>query len=224
MSSIFPVFSSEPGTCSSLESGLTPWNHASDIFSMFDSPACLVEVDPGLEKTNSCPIQTKNNPNPGLEDKPFNNTGLSTFLPDKDERRKKRKKSNRESARRSRIKKQKHLEEVRSQLNQLNTENRDLVNGLRYVMHHCQHAKMESDRIRLEHKILHDKLLNLRQALVLRQVQQSSTCTCVDSTVVTVHQNPSMIKDRVIWDLRRKPFWEIIDQTGILLLVFNISF
>ncbi|KAG2293627.1 hypothetical protein Bca52824_040296 [Brassica carinata] len=188
MSSIFPVFSSEPGTCSALESGLTPWNHASDIFSMFDSPVCPVEVNPGLEKTNSCPIQTKNNPNPGLED---------THLPDKDERRKKRKKSNRESARRSRIKKQKHLEEVRSQLNQLNTENRDLVNRLRYFMHNCQHAKMESDRLRLEHKILIDKLLNLRQALVLRQVQQSSTRACVESTVVTVYQNPSMIRDHV---------------------------
>lgn len=219
MSSNFTVFSSEPGTCSALESGLTPWNHASDIFSMFDSPVCPVEVNPGLEKTNSCPIQTRNDPNPGLED---------THLPDKDERRKKRKKSNRESARRSRIKKQKHLEEVRSQLNQLNTENRDLVNRLRYFMHHCQHAKMESDRLRLEHKVLLDKLLNLRQALVLRQVQQSSTCACVESTVVTVyHQNPSMIWDHVNWVLRRKQYCVVIDQAGIIttvLLVFNICF
>ncbi|CAF2088281.1 unnamed protein product [Brassica napus] len=169
MSSNFTVFSSEP-----------------DIFSMFDSPVCPVEVNPGLEKTNSCPIQTRNDPNPGLED---------THLPDKDERRKKRKKSNRESARRSRIKKQKHLEEVRSQLNQLNTENRDLVNRLRYFMHHCQHAKMESDRLRLEHKVLLDKLLNLRQALVLRQVQQSSTCACVESTVVTYGLSSESVND-----------------------------
>ncbi|CAH8364067.1 unnamed protein product [Eruca vesicaria subsp. sativa] len=201
MSSIFPVFSSEPGSCSVLETGFTPWDDASDLFSMFDSPVCPVEVNPGLEKTNSFPIQTKNNSNPGLEDKPFNQTGLNVFLPDKDERRKKRKRSNRESARRSRIKKQKHIEEVKSHLNQLTTKNRELVNRLRYVMHYCQRAKMENDRLRLEQQILHDKLLNFRQALVLRQVQQSSTCatcSCVDSTVVTVHQNPSMIRDHLI--------------------------
>ncbi|KAF8059542.1 hypothetical protein N665_1229s0006 [Sinapis alba] len=199
MSSIFPVFSSEPGNCSALESGLTPWDDSPDLSSIFDSLVCPMEVNPGLEKTNPCQSQNKNNLNPGLEDKPFNQTGLiNVFLPDKDERRKKRKRSNRESARRSRLRKQKHVEEVRSQLNKLNIENRDLVNRLRYVMHHCQHAKMESDCLRLEHKLLHDKLLNLRQALVLRQVQQSSTRACVDSTVVTVRQNPSMIKDHVI--------------------------
>lgn len=209
MSSIFPVFSSEPGTCSALESGLTPWNHASDIFSMFDSPVCPVEVNPGLEKTNSCPIQTKNNPNPGSED---------THLPDKDERRNKRKKSNRESARRSRIKKQKHLEEVRSQLNQLKTENRDLLNRLRYFMHNCQHAKMESDRLRLEHKVLLDKLLNLRQALVLSPAELNMCmrweyrCNGLSESV--------MIRDHVNWDLRRKQYCVVIDQAGILLLYY----
>ncbi|KAG2327173.1 hypothetical protein Bca52824_009901 [Brassica carinata] len=176
MSSTFPVFSSElvlPNYVPALESGFPLWDDAPDLFSIFGSLVCPVEVNPGLEKTNL----------------------------DKDERRKKRKRSNRESARRSRIKKQKHLEDVRSQLNQLNTDNRDLVNRLRYVMHHCQHAKMENDRLRLEHQTLHDKLLNLRQALVLRQSQQSSTCvtwSCVDSTVVTVHQNPSMITEHVM--------------------------
>ncbi|KAL0721562.1 hypothetical protein Bca4012_036161 [Brassica carinata] len=204
MSSTFPVFSSElvlPNYVPALESGFPLWDDAPDLFSIFGSLVCPVEVNPGLEKTNLGQAQNKNYPNPGLQDKPFNQSGLNVFLPDKDERRKKRKRSNRESARRSRIKKQKHLEDVRSQLNQLNTDNRDLVNRLRYVMHHCQHAKMENDRLRLEHQTLHDKLLNLRQALVLRQSQQSSTCvtwSCVDSTVVTVHQNPSMITEHVM--------------------------
>ncbi|CAH8390520.1 unnamed protein product [Eruca vesicaria subsp. sativa] len=138
---------------------------------------------------------------PGLANKPSNQTGLNIFLLEKDERRRKRRKSNRESARRSRMKKQKHLNDVRSQLNQLNTENHELGNKLRYVMHHCQHANMENDRLRLEHQILRDKLLNLRQALMLRKFQQSSTCatwSCVNSTVVTVHQNPLMLRDHVI--------------------------
>ncbi|KAL0692099.1 hypothetical protein Bca4012_059279 [Brassica carinata] len=203
MSSILPGFLSQPivpNHVQTLETRFTPWDdHASDLFSIFDSPVCPVEVNPAVEKPNSC--QTLNNPCPDMEDKPFNLTGLNVIFPKKDERQKKRKKSNRESARRSRMKKQKYLDDLRSQLNQLNTENRQLGNQLRYVMHHCQHANMENDRLRLEHQILHEKLLNLRQALVLRQIQQSSTCatwSCVNSTVVTVHQNPSMLRDHVI--------------------------
>ncbi|ESQ31264.1 hypothetical protein EUTSA_v10005352mg, partial [Eutrema salsugineum] len=172
MSSLSPVFSSEPA----LASGFTTWD-ASDLFTILDDTSlCPVEVNPGPGNTNSCQIQNQCYPNPGFKDKPFNQTGLNVVLPDKDDRREKRKKSNRESARRSRMKQQKHLEDVRSQFHQLKRDNRELENQLRYAMHHCQHAKIEKDRLRLEHHILQEKLLNLRQVLVLRQIQQSSTC------------------------------------------------
>lgn len=204
MSSISPVCSSEPiftNHVPALETGFTPWD-ASDLFSIFDSPVSPMEVNPGLEKiTNSSQIQNQSYPTPCLEDKPLNRTGSNGAFSDKDERRKKRKLSNRESARRSRMKKQKHLEDIRSQLNQLKTENRVLVNRLRYVLDQCQRAKVENDRLRLEHRILHENLFNLRQALMLRQIQQSSTCatwSCINSTVVTVRQNPSMIENHVI--------------------------
>ncbi|KAJ4887586.1 basic leucine-zipper 5 [Raphanus sativus] len=205
MSSILPGFLSQPEVANhvlTLETRFIPWDDgASDLLSIFDSPVCPVEVNPAVEKKNSCQILNKSHSCPDMEDKPSNLTGLNVCFPKRDEWQKKRKKSNRESARRSRMKKQRYLDDLRSQLNQLNTENREIGNQLRYVMHYCQHANMENDRLRLEHKILHEKLLNLRQALVLRQIQQSSTCatwSCVNSTVVTVHQNTSMLRDHVI--------------------------
>ncbi|VVB18172.1 unnamed protein product [Arabis nemorensis] len=204
MSSISPVFPSEPVLANhvpALESGFTPWDDASDLFSIFDSPVSPAEINPGLEKKNPCQIQNQSYFNPRLKDIPLNRTGSNDAFSENDERRKKRKLSNRESARRSREKKQKHLEDMSSQLNQLKIENQALVNQFRYVLDQCQRAKMENARLRLEHHILHEKLLNLRQALVLRQIQQSSTCatwSCINSTVVTVQQNPSMITNHVI--------------------------
>ncbi|EOA14598.1 hypothetical protein CARUB_v10027849mg [Capsella rubella] len=184
-----------------LETGFTPWDDASDLFSIFNSPVRPMEVNPGLDKINPTQIQNQRYSSPGFKDKPLKHTGSSGVSSDKDDRRKKRKLSNRKSAQRSRIKKQKHLEDVRSKLNQLKFENRELKNRLRYVLYHCERAKMESDGLRLEHRALHEKLLSLRQALVMRQIQQNSTCatwSSVNTTVVTVQRNPSMMRDHVI--------------------------
>ncbi|KAL1196457.1 bZIP transcription factor 44 [Cardamine amara subsp. amara] len=205
MSTISPVFSSEPVLANhvpALETGFTPWDDTSDLFSFFNSSVYPVEVNPGLEKTNSSQIQNQSFHNSGVRDKPLNRTGSNRVSSDKAEWRKKRKLSNRKSAQRSRIKKQKHLEDVRRELSQLKIQNRELINRLRYVLYHCQRATIESDGLRLEHDVLREMLLNIRQALVMRQIQQqSSTCatwSCINSTVVTIQQNPSMIRDHVI--------------------------
>ncbi|XP_010463712.1 PREDICTED: basic leucine zipper 43-like [Camelina sativa] len=205
MSTISPVLSSEPILSNQLpawETGFTSWGEESDLFSIFNSPVSPMEINPGLDKTNPSQIQNQRYSSPGLKDKqPLHHTSSNGVSSDKDERRKKRKLSNRKSAQRSRIKKQKHLEDVRSKLNQLKFENRELDNRRRYVLYHCERIKMENDRLRLEHHALHEKLLNLRQALVMRQIQQNSTCatwSCVNSTIVTVNRNPSMMRDHVI--------------------------
>ncbi|AEE78587.1 putative transcription factor bZIP family [Arabidopsis thaliana] len=154
MSTISPVFSTEPGLLTSVlpafETSFTPWD-ISHLFSVFDS---LIDPKPVSTHDYGSVNQI------GSDMSPTDNT---------DERKKKRKLSNRESAKRSREKKQKHLEEMSIQLNQLKIQNQELKNQLRYVLYHCQRTKMENDRLLMEHRILHDKLLNIRQVLMFRQ-------------------------------------------------------
>ncbi|KAF2543111.1 hypothetical protein F2Q70_00036065 [Brassica cretica] len=189
MSTISPVFSCEPGLTAPVqasEGGFTSWD-ISHLFSFLDSSS-----------TNIIPDSASEYLRPGS----VNRTGSNVDLTDcTDERRKKRKSLNRESAKRSRVKKQKHLDEISVQLNQLKIQNRKLKNQLRYIYYHCQRTKMENDRLRLEHRMLHDTLLNVRQVLMLCQIESSSECATWsydNSTVVTVQQDPSVITNHVI--------------------------
>ncbi|EOA25285.1 hypothetical protein CARUB_v10018599mg [Capsella rubella] len=184
MSTISPVFSAEPSLATfvpAFETGFTPWD-ISHLFSVFDSSSSLDDPIPSFSTHDVAPT-TKNIT---------------------DERKKKRKLSNRESAKRSREKKQKHLEEMSIQLNQLKTQNQDLTNQLRYVLYHYRRTNTENDRLRLEHRILQDKLLNMRQVLMFRQILERSSTNCAtwpcdnNSTVVTVQQDPSIITNHVI--------------------------
>ncbi|CAH8376726.1 unnamed protein product [Eruca vesicaria subsp. sativa] len=163
MSTISPVSSREPGLTTPFpasETGFTSWD-ISDLFSFLDSSSTDLLPDLAHEYQSPASVnRTSSNVDP---------------MDSTDERRKKRKLSNRESAKRSRVKKQKHLEEMSIQLNQLKFENRELTNQLRYVYYHSQRINMENDRLRLEHRMLYDTLLNIR-VLMLRQTERSSNC------------------------------------------------
>ncbi|XP_027179696.1 basic leucine zipper 25-like [Coffea eugenioides] len=89
-----------------------------------------------------------------------------------DERKRRRMLSNRESAKRSRMRKQKHLENLRNQVSRLRIGNRELVNRLRVVTHHCQLVRTDNDRLRSESVILRQRLWDIRQVLLVRQLQQ----------------------------------------------------
>ncbi|KAF8098489.1 hypothetical protein N665_0266s0057 [Sinapis alba] len=165
MSTISPVISCEPGLTThvpAFETGFTPWD-ISHLFSVFDSSMNLI---PHSTQEYLIPDSSVNRSGPDVV--PIDNHT--------DERRKKRKLSNRESAKRSRVKKQKHLEDMNIQLNQLKTENRELENQIRYVLHHSQRTETENNRLRLEQRMLHSTLLNIRQVLMLHQIDRSSDC------------------------------------------------
>ncbi|KAA0036398.1 Ocs element-binding factor 1 [Cucumis melo var. makuwa] len=89
-----------------------------------------------------------------------------------DERKRRRMESNRESARRSRLRKQKHLENLRNLVNKLKVENRELSNRLRFTIYEVNRVRTENDHLQTEHTILRRKLMCSRQLLIFRQYQR----------------------------------------------------
>ncbi|KAH7566723.1 hypothetical protein ACOSP7_023347 [Xanthoceras sorbifolium] len=146
---------------SDIENGFTPWDGA-DLYSAIQSPK-PVGSSSGSDETNV----NRTNSNSGSDDQ---NLPVSVI----DERKRRRMISNRESARRSRMRKQKHLENLRNQVNRLKLENRELTNRLQIVMHHCQRVWTDNDRLQSEHIMLRKKLSEIRRILVFRQLQQYS--------------------------------------------------
>ncbi|KAL4354488.1 hypothetical protein GQ457_06G044070 [Hibiscus cannabinus] len=159
------------------ENGFTPWDHFPELFSTSQTT--------GPDAVSDEPTQDQNNSNSG-SDEP-NQPDPSVI----DERKRRRMISNRESARRSRMRKQKHLENLRNQVNRLRVENRELTNRLRSVMYHCHRVTTDNDRLRSEHSILRRKLLDMHQILMLKQLQQfSSAWPCNNVVTVMSDQTP----------------------------------
>ncbi|CAN0864930.1 bZIP transcription factor 44 [Linum grandiflorum] len=85
--------------------------------------------------------------------------------------------SNRESARRSRMRKQKHLENLRNRVNRLRVENRDLTDRVRFVSYHLNRVRADTDRLRSEHMMLRQKLMNVGRILMLRQLSSAAVAS-----------------------------------------------
>ncbi|KAJ4962458.1 hypothetical protein NE237_022397 [Protea cynaroides] len=125
-------------------------------------------------------------------DEPQNRPSVSVV----DERKQRRMLSNRESARRSRMRKQKHLEGLRKQVNRHKIENRELVNRLGLVIHHCHLIRRDNDRLRSESVALRQKLSNLHRILLLRQhlfLSSPSPCNSFLPVNEVNEQLPSLI-------------------------------
>ncbi|XP_074377448.1 basic leucine zipper 4 [Apium graveolens] len=157
------------------EGGFTPWIffHHQDQDSVF-SPTPLQEPvisnsgsdtsDPSNISSRSASVVTirkRNSPDSVLD-----------HLPVIDERKRRRMVSNRESARRSRMRKQKHLDNLRNQVNRLKIENQDMLNGLRWVAHHSQLVRTDNERLRSESQMLRQNLWDMHQVLLARHIQE----------------------------------------------------
>ncbi|CAB4295474.1 unnamed protein product [Prunus armeniaca] len=79
-----------------------------------------------------------------------------------DERKQRRMISNRESARRSRMRKQKHLDELWSQVVRLRNENQSLIDRLNYVSESHDRIVQENTKLKEEASDLRQMLTNLQ--------------------------------------------------------------
>lgn len=206
MLSSFPAMLSSDGFFGTpfpaFEGGFTPWYCQEPTFP-FQQDEPVFGLDPTQEPVfsnsgsdNSNPIHISSNSGSNEENRKrsSSNSG-SDDPPIVDERKRRRMISNRESARRSRMRKQKHLENLRNQVNRLKVGNRDIMNQLRLVTHHSQLLLRDNERLRSESVMLRQKLWDIRQVLLVRQLQQqlaSSAWPCNNVTSIN-EQTPTTL-------------------------------
>lgn len=90
-----------------------------------------------------------------------------------DERKHRRMISNRESARRSRMRKQKHMDELWSQVVRLRTENHNLIDKL-------NHVSESHDKVVQENAKLKEDTFDLRQMVADMQIGNTFSCNLAD--------------------------------------------
>lgn len=183
MLSSFPAMLSSDGFFGTpfpaFEGGFTPWYCQEPTFP-FQQDEPVFGLDPTQEPVfsnsgsdNSNPIHISSNSGSNEENRKRNSSNSgSDDPPIVDERKRRRMISNRESARRSRMRKQKHLEDLRNEVNRLKFEKRDMMNQLRLFTHHSQILQTENELLRSKSVMLQQKLWDMHQDLVVRQLEQ----------------------------------------------------
>ncbi|OIV94679.1 hypothetical protein TanjilG_25903 [Lupinus angustifolius] len=139
--------------------GFTPWN-CHDLLLTKPTGPKPVTSSIGSDDTD----QTHAKEKPGSDD---SNRGVTIV----EERKRRRMISNRESARRSRMRKQRHIENLRNQLNLFRVENRDLNTRLQFLLNHYNCVQTENNWLRSHRTLLCQKLSNISQFMVFQQPQ-----------------------------------------------------
>lgn len=172
MLSTFPpdVVSGSP--FSTFDDGFTPWESSSELFSIFQFPKSNSELNTGLSDIFFQSVKPVNSSSPNYVDQTRLNCSKESSLADPvmDERRLRRMISNRESAKRSRMRKQQQFESLRNQVNCLRNKKVEISNRLQFTLYHCHCVQTENDRLLSEHRVLHRRLVNIRQNLYFRQL------------------------------------------------------
>lgn len=82
-----------------------------------------------------------------------------------EERKRKRMISNRESARRSRMRKQKHLDDLMAQVNQLRKENHEMINRINITTQHYMNVEADNSVLRAQANELSNRLQSLNKII-----------------------------------------------------------
>ncbi|KAL8195345.1 hypothetical protein R6Q57_025748 [Mikania cordata] len=99
-----------------------------------------------------------------------------------DQRKKKRMDSNRESARRSRMRKQKHLDDLKAQVSQLKKENNQVMADVSITMQHYTNVEAENLVLRAQLGELSQRLESLNQIKVFVSQPVDSGAGFVDES------------------------------------------
>lgn len=105
-----------------------------------------------------------------------------------DERKQRRMISNRESARRSRMRKQRHLDELWSQVVRLRAENRQLIDRLNDLSECHERTAQENARLKEEASHLHQALKEMQLEnpfAIFRDLEGEVPCNSSNQSIVT---------------------------------------
>ena len=112
---------------------------------------------------------------------PIQNSGSEEDLQQlMDQRRKKRMISNRESARRFRKRKQKHLDDLKSQLNQLRNENNQIISSVSITTQHYISVEAENSVLRAQVAELSHRLQSLNEMIAFMYQPVDTGCRFED--------------------------------------------
>ncbi|KAL6993883.1 hypothetical protein U1Q18_011994 [Sarracenia purpurea var. burkii] len=189
------------------EGGFTPWDYQEPLYSFQEQElGFLLETKPqepvmshsGSDNSNPKPVISNSVTDEPKQDIMTNSSPTGSYSTNPsasimNERKLRRKISNRESARRSRMRKRKHLEDLRSHVNRLQTGKQELMSRLRLVTHHCQLVWSENDRLLSESELLRRKLWGIHQVLQLQQHCSPSAWPCNIITSLNNQNPPSLI-------------------------------
>ncbi|KAF5443479.1 hypothetical protein F2P56_036033 [Juglans regia] len=121
-----------------------------------------------------------------------------------DERKQRRMISNRESARRSRMRKQKHLDELWSQVVRLRTENHHLIDRLHHVTESHDEVLQENTRLKEEASDLRQMLTHLQidspYSTTLRDLEEVIPSNTADLGAESSDQSISNPEDLLYYD------------------------
>ena len=182
LSSVFPVSVEHFPSEGFFGTGFTPWDTVTN-----QNPFVYQPQEPVFSLSGSDDSTPKaNSSNSGSDE------GSPIEVNVIDDRKRRRMISNRESARRSRMRKQKHLENLRNQVTRHKTGNRELMNRLRFISQHVQVMKQENERLRSESVMLKQKLWDIHQVLLVRQLQNqlssTSAWTSCNNNVTSINE------------------------------------